>query len=252
MNSSDNNLLVVRVFHADEVTDRISSVTFNGDIVKKAKSIQGIYNRESLYYLAGADSGTYNLVVSFSTSGSFGGTICNYSGVDPVSPLSNVKSVVSNPVTTVSLTLKATTTAWVIGGAHNNAGPFSSPSNLSIVNGTSNVIVDSNGVASAASTTYSLNLPSPADGVVILGIFKEYAPAVVANYCIYANIHDMNSTIGQTCVTSGATTTCEYDNSTTTTPVVVVSSDIIFALALILFFVSMFFVAFVFNPFKKV
>jgi len=61
----------------------------------------------------------------------------------------------------------------------------------------------------------------------------------------------MNSIEGQTCVTDGATTTCTYDNTGTSTPVWVASDDIIFSLAVILFFIVIAWLGFMFSPFKK-
>ena len=79
----------------------------------------------------------------------------------------------------------------------------------------------------------------------------EEEPTINISMCVYANIYDMNSVIGQTCSTNGATTTCTYDLSPTTTAVQVTSGDIVFGLALILFILFLTFVAFIIKPFKS-
>jgi len=76
-------------------------------------------------------------------------------------------------------------------------------------------------------------------------------PVADVSFCVYANMCVMNNTIGQSCVTDGATTTCEYINSTTTIPVEVSSDNIVFAIAVVVFLIASLWVAMVFNPFRK-
>lgn len=79
----------------------------------------------------------------------------------------------------------------------------------------------------------------------------EATPTSTTSMCIYANIFDMNSVTGQTCVINGATTTCTYDTSPTTTVIQVTSGDLIFGIALIFFILVMLFIGFIMKPFKK-
>jgi len=69
--------------------------------------------------------------------------------------------------------------------------------------------------------------------------------------CIYINNFDMNSTTGQTCVTDGATTTCEYIQSPTSTPVWIESPDLLLIFGVILFLIMLVVMGFLWSPFKK-
>lgn len=96
--------------------------------------------------------------------------------------------------------------------------------------------------ASDVSVLYNGGTPLP---------YSEAAATSTISACIYGNIFDMNSVIGQTCTTDGATTTCTYDTSPTTTAVQVTSGDLIFGLAIVIFILILGFAGFVFNSFNK-
>lgn len=250
MSTSDNNLLVVQLTHADQTTNRVTSITYNGTSLKKVQNLGGAFDMEYMYYLAGVPAGSANLVINFSVSQSFGGNICNYSGVDQTSPFLVGKSVASYPTASITTDLKASSTGYAIGTAHNNWGAFTGGTNTTIKSGTSRIIWDSNADVSGT-TTYQLTKPSSSDGVMIVGIFKPVSTPVDISWCVYANIPIMTNVIGQSCVTDGATTTCTYDNSPTTTPVIIRSDDLIFALSVIIFFIVIIWLGFMFSPFKK-
>jgi len=86
------------------------------------------------------------------------------------------------------------------------------------------------------------------DGGAILP-YDTIDPELVS--CVYTNNFDMNSTIGQTCVTEGATTTCEYTASPTSTAIWIQSGDFLLMFGMILFFLSILTLGFFWSPFRK-
>jgi len=84
------------------------------------------------------------------------------------------------------------------------------------------------------------------------GVPLDYSePEVIVSQCLYSNPSSMYPIEELSCTTDGATTTCDYQYGTTTVPVVISSDDIVFALALVVFFLATIWFGFVVYPFKK-